>query len=119
MACQAALVSPRLQLRKNREYLMQQPYSVRRAKASDVANILKIERSGFGVWAWDRKLFAEYLIDAGELFLVAEYDGKVVGYSIVWLSGILRKRAELDSIAIAPRHRGKGASEALLAATLR
>jgi len=94
--------------------------SVRRARPSDLGRILAIERAGFGVWAWDRKLFAEYTRTCGELFLVALEGDKVIGYSITCPpAGIFRRRAELVSIAVAPAFRGKGAADTLMTATLR
>ena len=57
-------------------------YSVRPARPSDLTRILSIERAGFGAWAWDRNLFAEYTRTCGELFLVALEGSKVVGYCI-------------------------------------
>jgi [ribosomal protein S18]-alanine N-acetyltransferase len=93
---------------------------VRRARASDIDDILAIERDGFGKWAWDRNLFAEYARVCGDFFLVAESAGKVSGYSITCVSrGLVRRRAELVSIAVAPDARGKGVADALLIRTLR
>jgi len=91
-------------------------YSVRRARPSDLSRIITIERAGFGEWAWDRNLFAEYTHTCGELFLVAEAGGKVIGYCIGCLS---RGTASLESIAVAPAAKGKGAADALLRSLLR
>jgi [ribosomal protein S18]-alanine N-acetyltransferase len=95
---------------------MQARYLVRRAAASDLAGILVIERAGFGEWAWDRNLFAEYARKCGDLFLVAEDGEKVVGYCI---GCITRGGASLESIAVAPSMKGKGVSDALLRSLLR
>jgi ribosomal-protein-alanine N-acetyltransferase len=95
---------------------MQTQYSVRRAGPSDLPGILAIERSGFGKWAWDRNLFAEYTRVCGELFLVALEADKVVGYCI---GRIVRGIGSIESIAVAPAFRGKGASDALLRSLLR
>ena len=92
---------------------------VRRAGMEDLDGILAIERAGFGRWAWDRNLFAGYLSTCGPLFLVAESRRKVAGYSITWISrGLIRRRAELVSIAVDPAMQGKGVADALLARTL-
>jgi ribosomal-protein-alanine N-acetyltransferase len=46
--------------------------------------------------------------------------GGVIGYSITCITRrLLRRRAELISIAVDPAVRGKGAADALMAATLR
>ncbi|MBS1855083.1 MAG: ribosomal protein S18-alanine N-acetyltransferase [Acidobacteria bacterium] len=95
---------------------MQAKYRVRRVRLPDLPRILEIERAGFGKWAWDRNLFAEYTHTCGEHFLVAEEGGKVVGYAIACLE---RGMASLDSIAVAPEARGKGAAARLLASLVR
>lgn len=95
---------------------MIQPYSVRRARTADLPAILAIERASFGKWAWDRKLFAEYTHTCGDLFLVSLEGSKVVGYEIARLA---RGAASLESIAVAPAARGKGAADALLRSLLR
>jgi ribosomal-protein-alanine N-acetyltransferase len=95
---------------------MQPQYSVRRARPTDLPRILAIERASFGEWAWDRKLFAEYTRVCGDLFLVTEVGSKVVGYCI---GRIARGAASVESIAVAPSVRGKGAADALLRGLLR
>jgi len=91
-------------------------YPVRPATASDLPRILAIERAGFGEWAWDRNLFAEYARKCGELFLVAEDGERVVGYCIGCIG---RGAASLESIAVAPSMKGRGVADALLRALLR
>src|SRR5882757_1891681 len=99
---------------------MHQRFSVRRARLSDLDRILAIERAGFGQWAWDRNLFAEHVRKCGELFLVAVWQDLVIGYCITWIfPGLIRRRAELVSIAVDPKFRGKGAADVLMAVTLR
>jgi ribosomal-protein-alanine N-acetyltransferase len=95
---------------------MQRQILVRPVLASDLPRILSIERAGFGEWAWDRNLFAEYAHNCGGLFLVAEEGGRVVGYGIACL---VRGGASLESIAVAPSARGKGAADALMRSLLR
>jgi ribosomal protein S18 acetylase RimI-like enzyme len=95
---------------------MQKRILVRPVQASDLTRILAIERSGFGEWAWDRNLFAEYARTCGGLFLVAEEGNKVMGYGIACL---LREGASLESIAVAPAARGKGTADALMRSLLR
>lgn len=91
-------------------------YSVRRARLCDLNRVLSIERAGFGEWAWDRNLFAEYTRTCGELFLVALEGSKVVGYCIACID---RRTASVESIAVAPSVKGKGAAEVLLRSLLR
>ena len=99
---------------------MEQQYLVRLARSSDLSRILAIERAGFGEWAWDRNLFAEYTRKCGDLFLVAERGHKVCAYSITVLSpGGAGNRAELVSVAVDPAFLGKGAASALMDSSLR
>lgn len=95
-------------------------YTVRRFKSADMDRVLEIERASFGKEAYDRKLFAEYHRRCGELFLLAEADRIVAGYSIACM--FARKGdllASLESIAVAPHVRGKGAASSLLKSTIR
>jgi ribosomal-protein-alanine N-acetyltransferase len=95
---------------------MQPQFLVRAAGPADLPRILAIERAGFGKWAWDRNLFAEYTRVCGDLFLVAEAGNKVVAYCI---GRIARGTASVESIAAAPAFRSKGAADALLRSLLR
>ena len=90
--------------------------SVRAASTADLAAILAIERASFGPDAYDRKLFAEYLRKCGGLFLVAMWGTKVIAYAI---SCTHLTRAELVSIAVAPRHRTRRAASVLMDSTIR
>ncbi len=95
-------------------------FVIRRARPSDIDCILVVERAGFGEWAWDRKLFAEYMDTCGDIFLVAEKGGRVVGYAITCITRrLISSRAELVSIAVSPSVRGKGAADALLRSAIR
>lgn len=95
---------------------MRAQYRIRRAGLGDLPGIEAIERASFGHEAYDCKLFAHYLRKCGELFLVAERNGKLCGYLLSCLRG---PAAELVSIAVAPNCRGKGAASALLESALR
>jgi|SRR5579871_1461618 len=95
-------------------------YQVRRARVKDLGRIQEIENSSFGREAYDRKLFADYLNNCGELFLVAEYRRVICGYLISCLRGLAAvPRAELVSVAVDPAFRGSGTASALLESTLR
>jgi|SRR5580692_3020263 len=101
-------------------------YTVRRFKPADMDRVLEIERASFGQDAYDRKLFAEYQRTCSGLFLLAEGRRTVDGYSIACISerrGTPAKPtdlvASLESIAVHPRARGKGAASLLLKSTIR
>jgi ribosomal-protein-alanine N-acetyltransferase len=90
--------------------------SVRHIKMADLDGILAIERASFGRDAYDRNLFAEYARKCGELFLVANKGNKMLGYAITC---ICPSGAELVSIAVDPKHRGRGAASVLMDSILR
>ena len=95
-------------------------YTVRRFKPADMDRVLAIERACFGKDAYDRKLFAGYERKCGSLFLLAEGVRTVDGYSIACVSGKGGNLiASLESIAVDPRARGKGAASSLLKSTIR
>ena len=99
---------------------MPSQYRIRRFHPNDMERILQIERASFGKDAYDRKLFAEYARKCGELFLLAEGAGTVDGYSIACISPKGSNLvASLESIAVTPRARKKGAASSLLRSTIR
>jgi len=95
-------------------------FLVRRVRASDIDQILKIEHLSFGKDAYDRNLFAEYLHKCGQFFLAVELDRKLCGYMITCPRGQrLPATAEIISIAVDPAARREGAGSALMDSTLR
>ena len=92
------------------------PHTVRRLRLADLNRIMEIERASFGDEAYDRNLFAEFLRQSPEMFLVAEHGRKVQGYMTTCIRGEL---AELFSVAVDPAARGRGAASALMESTLR
>ena len=76
---------------------------------------VEIERASFGKDAWPAEAFVEYGRKSPEFFLIARYGRRIVGYSI---ARIRWRGAELDSIAVDPRYRGRGIAQALLDSTL-
>ena len=89
---------------------------VRKFRLSDMERLLEIEHASFGRDAYDRNLFAAFFRNCGDLFLVADGDRGVRGYAVTCVRGV---RAELVSIAVDPKSRGKGIASALLESTLR
>jgi [ribosomal protein S18]-alanine N-acetyltransferase len=88
------------------------PIRIRRAGRADLSAILRIERASFTDEAWDRELFAAYLHDHPELFIVATLDGRVVGYMITCVAR--HRVAEIASIAVHPESRGRRIARTML-----
>jgi ribosomal-protein-alanine acetyltransferase len=95
---------------------MSMPLTIRRFRLSDLDRVERIEKASFGQDAYDRNLFAEFLHKCGDLFLVALRGSVVCGYMVTCIRG---ERAELVSIAVAPKERGRGAATLLMDSTLR
>jgi [ribosomal protein S18]-alanine N-acetyltransferase len=81
----------------------------------DLERIVEIERASFGQDAWPAELFVEYWRASPELFLIARHGRRIAGYSIARINW---RGAELESIAVDPRYRGRGIAQALLDATV-
>jgi ribosomal-protein-alanine N-acetyltransferase len=77
--------------------------------------VVEIERASFGKDAWPAALFVEYWRESPELFLIARVGRRIAGYSITRINW---RGAELESIAVDPRYRGRGVAQALLDSTV-
>ena len=92
-------------------------FHVRRLGVSDLDRIQEIEQASFGKDAYDRNLFAEYLHKCGGLFLGALASRRICGYMITCIRSN-RPSAEVISLAIDPKSRGKGAASLLMQSTI-
>ena len=101
---------------------MTAPIVIRRFRAKDLDCILLIENASFGKDAYDRNLFADFLDKCGDLFLVAEREGRICGYLVACVRGGAPRgvrTAELVSVATDPQFRGLGVASCLMGSTLR
>lgn len=85
--------------------------AVRPAKLFDLPDVMRIERLSFNE-EYPRGVFLVFLENNPDTFLVAEYNGNVVGY----VMGYLRPDLEghIMSIAVDPAYRGNGIGSVLL-----
>jgi [ribosomal protein S18]-alanine N-acetyltransferase len=81
----------------------------------DLDRVAEIERVSFGKDAWQTELFLDYWRLTPELFLIAKDSNRIAGYSITRTDW---RGAELESIAVDPRYRGRGVAQALLQSTI-
>ena len=89
--------------------------NVRPFARRNLTRIVEIEQASFGKDAWPAELFVEYWRKSPELFLVAKQGRRIAGYSITVTNW---RGAELESLAVDPRYRGRGVARALLDATV-
>jgi ribosomal-protein-alanine N-acetyltransferase len=85
--------------------------TVRRCRGADLPRVLAIERASFASDAWPREFFAGLLEECPRLFLVGSVEGRVAGYGAAVVRG---EAAELVSVAVGPRYRGRGVASALI-----
>ena len=87
--------------------------NVRRATRDDLAAIVAIERDCFPHDALPLISFVQYLELFGETFLVAESDGRCLGFAVGGVSASAPGEAWLLDIAVASDFRGRGVAQQL------
>lgn len=82
-----------------------EPLKIRKLTKLDLEDIMDIEHRCFTV-PWTKEAFAME-IDGNKFarYVVAELDGKPVGYGGMWM---ILDEAHITNIAIHPNHRGRG-----------
>ena len=89
---------------------------VRPFERRDLKRIVEIERASFGKDAWPAEAVPRVLArESRTLFLIARQGRRIAGYSITRTNW---RGAELESIAVDPRYRGRGVAQALLDVTV-
>lgn len=83
--------------------------SIRDMLASDIAEVIAIERSAF-TDAWTAGVFAEELDAPRRALLVAEEEGVIVGYAVIM---VVEEEAHLMNLAVSAGRRGGGVGRAL------
>jgi ribosomal protein S18 acetylase RimI-like enzyme len=88
--------------------------------APELADVLGEARPLGDSWAMRRSLYEDWLAGRDAFALIAEEDGRPVGYAVVkvrgpeetWSTG--DRVAELETLAVLPEHRGRGIGTALV-----
>jgi ribosomal-protein-alanine N-acetyltransferase len=84
---------------------------IRPATRADLGTILSLEQAVFPLDAYPRAEFLYWLRRAPRRFLVAERDGRVIGYVITLVQG---RAGHLISLAVDPAQRRQGIGQALV-----
>lgn len=85
---------------------------VRRAEAKDAESIEELEQICFSQpWSYD-SIYHELAANKLSFYLVAETEGKTVGYAGIWKIG---DEGHITNVAVAPEHRRKRIGDTLVA----
>jgi len=79
-------------------------------RPTDLAEVMHIERRSFSA-PWEESTFRGLLRRPSATLLVAEVEGDVCGYSVMWFAA---DEGELGDIAVMPELRGTGIGRTLL-----
>jgi ribosomal-protein-alanine N-acetyltransferase len=90
---------------------MQKELKIRPCRASDASALAEIERESFGKEAYSEQLLLRELKLPISLTLVAEEEGKIVGYVHGWKIG---DSFEIHRVAVKKSERGRGVGKKLL-----
>ena len=90
---------------------MANEYIIRRMTMADVDGVAAVEAATFPT-PWSRDAFASEMKNAAARYLVAEKDGKIIGYAGAW---IIIDESHITNIAVLSDCRGQGIGRALTA----
>ena len=77
---------------------------IRRMTMADVDGVAAVEAATFPK-PWSREAFVSEMNNVAARYLVAELDGKIIGFAGAWL---IIDESHITNIAILSEHRGKG-----------
>lgn len=82
---------------------------IRRMTLADVDGVAAVEAATFPT-PWSRDAFASEMKNVAARYLVAEQEGKIIGYAGAW---IILDESHITNIAVLQAERGKGIGRAL------
>lgn len=88
---------------------MASEYIIRRMTEADVDGVAAVEAATFPT-PWSRDAFASEMKNVAARYLVAEKDGRVIGYAGAW---IILDESHITNIAVLQAERGQGIGRAL------
>lgn len=90
---------------------MASEYTIRRMTIADVDGVAAVEAATFPT-PWSRDAFVSEMKNVAARYLVAEKDGRVIGYAGAW---IILDESHITNIAVLKEERGQGIGRALTA----
>ena len=81
----------------------------------DLEQVLEIERTSFST-VWHPSAYLSELQNTGTCYLVARWEGKVIGFGGMWL---MFEEGHITTLAVAPQYRRRGVGRALLVALIK
>ena len=88
---------------------MANDYIIRRMTEDDVDGVAAVEAATFPT-PWSRDAFASEMRNVAARYLVAEKDGRIIGYAGAW---IILDESHITNIAVLKDERGQGIGRAL------
>ena len=88
---------------------MANEYTIRRMTLADVDGVAAVEAATFPT-PWSRDAFASEMKNVAARYLVAEKEGRVIGYAGAW---IILDESHITNIAVLKEERGQGIGRAL------
>lgn len=83
---------------------------IRPMRCGDLSAVAAIEAASFAS-PWRANSYSRAVADTHHNFVVAEFDGRLVGYAGMWVEG---NQAHIAKVAVADAHRRRGIGTALL-----
>lgn len=84
-------------------------FIIRNATENDIDAVYQIETQSSA--RWKKHFFETELETTFAIFIIAEYNGKIIGYAIAWN---IKGEIQLNNIAVSPSFRRKGIASKLL-----
>lgn len=93
---------------------METPWQIRRMETADLDPLAALEKRCFSI-PWSRDMIADELSNERALYLVAELEGKLLGYAGSW---VIFDEGHITNVAVDPQARKQGVGRHLLGALL-
>ena len=101
--------------RNKMEQKLEEQCVIRKMQESDLEEVIKIEQASFSM-PWTKEAMADSLKNENNVYLVAEYAGKIAGYCGMW--GIAGE-GQINNVAVDLPYRRKGIAYQMMQAFIK